>query len=661
MNISAPPDYFAYWNAQDYAETPRRIRALLLWMNTACNRQCPECAASIPGIRVPEQYLLSYVRHAAEYMYGIEHLSLTGGEPTLHPHFRELVPQLKTWFGCRSLTLETNGYHLDKYQDLLSYFDDILLSHYPDNAAITEQFAALNIDGRPAGPTVHVTTARRARRPSPCRRANFVLYAYGRLYPCACIPNGYEGIGIPLTANWREEIVNVPWPCADCCFAEETDEPSLIVPPISLANVFPANDATISPEVRPAWRWPHLHDDIRIYGLDLDSWMGREAQIRINPRQSMNRLLMHFESAAPPECHPLTLTFLNQRGETVTTQRVEQAGVTVVQLELPDFFQRLGDSWMTVRCDPTFSDAGRELGIRMCSLRYLAQQTLPLYEEHLRMIQDYTHELAIQERELAEKEAVIQAQHQDLIAKEAMIQQFIAARQSLFRFCDVYYLRPCLKRLLPISQQARLRQWRRHVQPKLGVLRQYPPRPLHIPASYRATPVASNTALSLVSIVTPSLNHGQFLERTLNSVFEQHYPVVEYLVQDGGSTDDTMQILARYQARLAHLESCQDCGQADAINRGFHHATGAIMAWLNSDDLLLPGTIASVVNFFLEHPEIDVVYGHRIIIDEQDQEIGRWILPPHDDEMLRWADYIPQETLFWRRRIWEKSGGYIGV
>jgi hypothetical protein len=83
------------------------------------------------------------------------------------------------------------------------------------------------------------------------------------------------------------------------------------------------------------------------------------------------------------------------------------------------------------------------------------------------------------------------------------------------------------------------------------------------------------------------------------------------------------------------------------------------MAWLNSDDLLLPGTVAYVARYFLDHPDVDVVYGHRVNIDESDQEIGRWLMPTHDDELLRWADYIPQETLFWRRRLWEKVGAAL--
>ena len=83
------------------------------------------------------------------------------------------------------------------------------------------------------------------------------------------------------------------------------------------------------------------------------------------------------------------------------------------------------------------------------------------------------------------------------------------------------------------------------------------------------------------------------------------------------------------------------------------------MAWWNSDDLLLRGSFAYIVSYFNRHPKVDVVYGHRILIDENDQQIGRWMLPKHNNEVLSWADYIPQETLFWRRSIWDKAGGQI--
>lgn len=162
-----------------------------------------------------------------------------------------------------------------------------------------------------------------------------------------------------------------------------------------------------------------------------------------------------------------------------------------------------------------------------------------------------------------------------------------------------------------------------------------------------------------ISIVTPTFNQGQFLERTINSVLEQNYPKLEYIIQDGSSTDQTAGILELYRKSLTHCDSATDSGQANAINRGFRHATGEIMAYLNSDDLLLPGALHYVAGYFVEHPHVDVVYGHRVVIDEHDREVGRWVLPPHDHEMLSWADYVPQESLFWRGRIWEKVGGAV--
>jgi glycosyltransferase involved in cell wall biosynthesis len=163
----------------------------------------------------------------------------------------------------------------------------------------------------------------------------------------------------------------------------------------------------------------------------------------------------------------------------------------------------------------------------------------------------------------------------------------------------------------------------------------------------------------LISIVTPSFNQAHFLERTIQSVLNQDYPALEYIIRDGGSTDETLAVLDRYRDRLAHCASQKDNGQAHALNLGFARAAGEIMAYLNSDDLLLPGALAYIAAYFAQHPEVDVVYGHRVVIDENDNEIGRWVLPPHDDKILRWADYIPQETLFWRRRIWERSGGAL--
>jgi glycosyltransferase involved in cell wall biosynthesis len=208
-----------------------------------------------------------------------------------------------------------------------------------------------------------------------------------------------------------------------------------------------------------------------------------------------------------------------------------------------------------------------------------------------------------------------------------------------------------------LPQQTRffLRRW---LLPCLGRLQHHPPIALQVPSRYLMTKCATGR-VPTISIVTPSLNQGKYLERSVRSVLAQNYPKLEYIIQDGGSTDGTDFVLKRLGSLVHHIESCKDRGQAHAINLGFTHTTGEIMAWLNSDDILLPGAVNYIANFFLKNPNVDVVYGHRILIDEEDREIGRWVLPKHDSEILRWADFIPQETLFWRRRTWECAGGCV--
>lgn len=209
-------------------------------------------------------------------------------------------------------------------------------------------------------------------------------------------------------------------------------------------------------------------------------------------------------------------------------------------------------------------------------------------------------------------------------------------------------LRPLTRLLRPVY---------RRLKPRLGVLDQYPPRKLQTTADHskRVPPGAAPK----ISIVTPSFNQSEFIERTLTSVLDQSYPNLEYYVQDGGSADGTIGILDRYTDRLSGWTSHADNGQSQAINLGFARTSGEIMAWLNSDDILLPDALSCVAEYFRLHPEVDVIYGYRILIDENNQEIGRWILPAHDDRVLSWEDYIPQETIFWRRRIWDKAGGKV--
>ncbi len=196
---------------------------------------------------------------------------------------------------------------------------------------------------------------------------------------------------------------------------------------------------------------------------------------------------------------------------------------------------------------------------------------------------------------------------------------------------------------------------------QIGVLRQHAPKPLRWDKAL-PVPRMSDAALPQIGIVTPSYGQERFVERTMLSVLDQHYPKLRYVVQDGGSKDNSAAIIARHAARIAHWESVKDKGQADAICRGFGHIAGGlnpndVMAWLNSDDLLGPGVLRYVAEYFARNPGVDVVYGHRIIIDENDQDVGRWVMPPHDPEALEWIDYVPQETLFWRRKAWDIVGG----
>ncbi len=234
----------------------------------------------------------------------------------------------------------------------------------------------------------------------------------------------------------------------------------------------------------------------------------------------------------------------------------------------------------------------------------------------------------------------------------------------------------------------------------------YPARPVR---RERFPATTASAAQPKFSVVTPSYNHARFLGETMRSVLEQD-AAVDYIVQDGKSTDGSKALIERFAseqgaaplfaaanpacpvdaswhhgvrppasaganvlgsrqgetkakergARLVAWTSEPDAGQADAIMKGFAKTSGGsddIMAWINSDDFYLPGALAYVADYFARHPEVDVIYGHRIVVNEESREIARWFLPKHDPEVLRLNDFVPQETLFWRRRIWDKVGG----
>jgi glycosyltransferase involved in cell wall biosynthesis len=162
--------------------------------------------------------------------------------------------------------------------------------------------------------------------------------------------------------------------------------------------------------------------------------------------------------------------------------------------------------------------------------------------------------------------------------------------------------------------------------------------------------------LPLVSIVTPSFNQARFLEQTIRSVLEQDYPRLEYIIVDGGSTDGSVDIIKNYADRLAWWVSEKDSGQAEAINKGFSRARGEIVAWLNSDDIYLPGAVSAAVKAFEQDPQTGLVYGDVLAVDETGQILkllryGNWGLAG-----LMEFRIIGQPSVFMQRRVLEQAG-----
>ena len=163
-------------------------------------------------------------------------------------------------------------------------------------------------------------------------------------------------------------------------------------------------------------------------------------------------------------------------------------------------------------------------------------------------------------------------------------------------------------------------------------------------------------ASPLVSIITPSFNQGQFIDETILSVQNQSYKNIEHIVIDGGSTDQTIEILKIYSSSISWVSE-PDNGQTDAINKGIKKSHGEIIAYLNSDDLYLPETIKTVVDFFSVHPDVDMVYGDIIHIDKQSQYIETIKTGTIEfEKYLTGTLYLPQPTVFFRRKIIEKIG-----
>jgi glycosyltransferase involved in cell wall biosynthesis len=163
--------------------------------------------------------------------------------------------------------------------------------------------------------------------------------------------------------------------------------------------------------------------------------------------------------------------------------------------------------------------------------------------------------------------------------------------------------------------------------------------------------------LPLVSIVTPSLNQSPYLEEAIRSVLEQDYPRIEYIIVDGGSADGSVGIIKKYAHKLAWWVSEVDKGQTDAINKGFGHAHGQILAWINSDDTYAPGAVSAAVQYLQEHPDVGMVYADCNFIDKQGRVIGKFGAAQTDYKRLRQGYvHIPQQTMFFRAELWHAVG-----
>jgi glycosyltransferase involved in cell wall biosynthesis len=168
-----------------------------------------------------------------------------------------------------------------------------------------------------------------------------------------------------------------------------------------------------------------------------------------------------------------------------------------------------------------------------------------------------------------------------------------------------------------------------------------------------------------ISIVTPSFNQGSYIEECILSILNQGYPNLEYIIIDGGSTDNTIEIIKRYQSQLSFWISEKDSGLYEALNKGFEKTTGEILGWLNSDDILHRKSLFTIADIFSALPEVQWLQGYPSLIDND----GRIVFhqPPrynkYDFFLKEYHDgtFIQQESTYWRRELWEEAGSHISM
>ena len=166
-----------------------------------------------------------------------------------------------------------------------------------------------------------------------------------------------------------------------------------------------------------------------------------------------------------------------------------------------------------------------------------------------------------------------------------------------------------------------------------------------------------------ISIITPSYNQGQFIEETILSILNQGYPNLEYIIIDGGSNDNTLDIIRKYERRISYWVSEKDAGLYYALNKGFQKASGEILGWLNSDDILHKNALKTIASVLLDLPDIEWLGGVPNHIDELGRSVWVGNRPKWNKYRYLSFDfkYIQQEGIFWKKNLWIKSGGYIST
>ena len=162
-----------------------------------------------------------------------------------------------------------------------------------------------------------------------------------------------------------------------------------------------------------------------------------------------------------------------------------------------------------------------------------------------------------------------------------------------------------------------------------------------------------------ISIVTPTFNQGDYIEESILSIIDQKYPNLEFIIIDGGSTDNTIEVIKKYEHHITYWISQKDNGMYDALNSGFKRATGEIMGWLNSDDLLINKSLFTLADIFRNNADVEWLQGHPCLADES----GR-IVFQRQQRASRFSFYlkeyhdgifIQQESTYWRRSLWENQ------